>query len=73
MNLKLHINDNVKLSLKDYRALIYSVIAEDSSPKSSFQFIKNSKNQEIFCHPNNHIKKSVAEDDRKSSLQKDKT
>lgn len=73
VNLKLHINDNVKLSLKDYRALIYSIITDENSPKNSYQFVKNTKNTNSLLHPNNHIKKSNYEEERKSSLQKDKT
>jgi hypothetical protein len=61
VHLRLHINDNVKLSLKDYRSLIYSVISEDESPKNSFAFGKNSKNSSSLLHPNNHIKKTTEE------------
>jgi len=43
--------------LKDYRSLIYSIITDENSPKSSYQFVKNTKNPNSLLHPNNHIKK----------------
>lgn len=62
VNLKLHINDNVKLSLKDYRSLIYSIISDENSPKNSYQFVKNPKSNNGLVHPNNHIKKQALEE-----------
>ena len=73
VTLKLRVNDNVKLSLKHYRSLIYSEIEESENSKNAHNFNKNSKNSSSLIHPNHHIKKSTCEEEKKASLQKDKT